>query len=254
MAYTNKTVNYELPQYVADDKPTYLGDFNSAMSKIDEVMKTNADSVADANGQASNAVSQAQQASTTATSALNEVNTVKSQITTINEKDSQQDTSISANSEAITTLQGRVSTNETDIQDLQDYFNLTNIKTYSSQITTNLGQIDTANTSITVALNKDGSFGKIYGQIRIMNLSVSGSQDLAITIPGTDIRPNENMAISPSGFARNDKDHIDYNWMNIKTNGNVSFHQKGINNTYLVNILNVFPCFYQFKNFGDSDL
>lgn len=35
MASTNKTTNYELSQYVGTDKPTYLGDYNSDMSKID---------------------------------------------------------------------------------------------------------------------------------------------------------------------------------------------------------------------------
>ena len=248
MAYTNKTVNYELPQYVADDKPTYLGDFNSAMSKIDEVMKTNADSVVDANGQASNAVSQAQQASTTATSALNEVNTVKSQITTINEKDSQQDTSISANSEAITTLQGDVAKNKTSITNIEDFINLINTQIYSSQITTNIGQIDTSQTTVTVAVNEDGSFGKIYGRIRIMNINQSGSKELHVTIPNTPIRPNTNMTIIPSGFARNDKDHIDYLKTDVDTSGNITIRQSNIDNTYLVNVLFLFPCIYYFKD------
>ena len=35
MSFTNKTPNYELPQYVAEDKPTYLGDFNEAMAGAD---------------------------------------------------------------------------------------------------------------------------------------------------------------------------------------------------------------------------
>ena len=43
MASTNKTTNYELSQYVGSDKPSYLGDYNSDMSKIDAGMKANAD-------------------------------------------------------------------------------------------------------------------------------------------------------------------------------------------------------------------
>ena len=31
MGYTNKTSHYELPQYVANDKPRQLGDFNAAL-------------------------------------------------------------------------------------------------------------------------------------------------------------------------------------------------------------------------------
>ena len=47
MGYTNKTSHYELPQYVANDKPSWLGDFNAAMLKIDTVMADN-DATADA--------------------------------------------------------------------------------------------------------------------------------------------------------------------------------------------------------------
>lgn len=253
MAYTNKTVNYELPQYVADDKPTYLGDFNSAMSKIDEVMKTNADNVADANGQASNAVSQAQQANTTATSALNEVNTVKSQITTINEKDGQQDTSISANSQAITTLQGDVADNESSIKNIEDFLNLSNIQKYSSQITTNIGQVDTSQTNITVAVNKDGSYGKIYGKVRIMNLSVSGSQVLRVTIPNTPIRPDKEMNINSAMFCRNDKNAVTFGDIKIGTDGTISLIQSGIDNSFIVDILYIIPCLYYFKDFGDTE-
>ena len=35
MSSTNKTNYYKLSQYIGTDKPTYLGDYNSDMSKID---------------------------------------------------------------------------------------------------------------------------------------------------------------------------------------------------------------------------
>lgn len=35
MASTNKTTHYSLPQFVASDIPTWLGDFNDAMEDID---------------------------------------------------------------------------------------------------------------------------------------------------------------------------------------------------------------------------
>lgn len=43
MASTNKTINYNLSQYTANDKPTYLSDYNSDMNKIDTQMKANND-------------------------------------------------------------------------------------------------------------------------------------------------------------------------------------------------------------------
>lgn len=47
MAYTNKTANYELPQYVPTDQPTYLEDFNGAMFTIDSGMKENSTNIGD---------------------------------------------------------------------------------------------------------------------------------------------------------------------------------------------------------------
>lgn len=44
MGYTNTTSNYHLPQYVADDRPSYLGDWNEAMGIIDTGMQENKNS------------------------------------------------------------------------------------------------------------------------------------------------------------------------------------------------------------------
>lgn len=41
MSFTNKTANYDLPQYIATDKPSYLVDANGAYLAIDTAMKAN---------------------------------------------------------------------------------------------------------------------------------------------------------------------------------------------------------------------
>lgn len=46
MTATNKTANYKLSQFVGSDRPTWLGDYNSDMSKIDTQLKRNADDIA----------------------------------------------------------------------------------------------------------------------------------------------------------------------------------------------------------------
>ena len=48
MTATNKTTNYDLSQFVGTDRPTWLGDYNSDMSKIDRQLKQNADDIASA--------------------------------------------------------------------------------------------------------------------------------------------------------------------------------------------------------------
>lgn len=48
MTASNKTANYELSQFVGSDRPTWLGDYNGDMSKIDAQLKRNADDIASA--------------------------------------------------------------------------------------------------------------------------------------------------------------------------------------------------------------
>lgn len=70
MASTNKTTHYELSQYVGNDKPTYLSDYNGDMLKIDtgiNAAKTTADSAATA---ATAAQTSAENAQTTANTAI----------------------------------------------------------------------------------------------------------------------------------------------------------------------------------------
>lgn len=48
MTATNHTENYDLSQFVGTDRPTWLGDYNSDMEKIDAQLKQNADDIASA--------------------------------------------------------------------------------------------------------------------------------------------------------------------------------------------------------------
>lgn len=79
MSSTNKTPNYNLPQYVADDKPTYLEDFNQAMMNIDTAIKetdvkaeSNIADVQNALETANQAIENANQANETALHAQND--------------------------------------------------------------------------------------------------------------------------------------------------------------------------------------
>lgn len=95
MASTNKTTNYDLPQFIGSDKPTWLGDFNEAMSTIDSQMKTNNDLASSSGTTATQALETAGTALSTAEGAdtkatQNETNINKFNLTTrtnINESD-----------------------------------------------------------------------------------------------------------------------------------------------------------------------
>lgn len=67
MGYTNKTSHYDLPQWIAGDKPSWLGDMNTAMLNIDTAI-AGADAsatAAESSAAAANAQVQAQEAKIT---------------------------------------------------------------------------------------------------------------------------------------------------------------------------------------------
>lgn len=82
MGATNHTANYDLPQWIGTDKPTFLGDLNDAFLKIDTGMKTNQSEISGATSDAGNALAKA-------TSAEQAVNTLTPLVNTASENASQ---------------------------------------------------------------------------------------------------------------------------------------------------------------------
>lgn len=52
MGHTNSTVNYNLPQFIGTDKPSWLGDINNAFSAIDTAIANAASTATTADGKA----------------------------------------------------------------------------------------------------------------------------------------------------------------------------------------------------------
>lgn len=65
MSATNETTNYALPLFTDDDQPTWLGDFNGAMRKIDTDMNTVGANASTALSAANNAVNRVATVETT---------------------------------------------------------------------------------------------------------------------------------------------------------------------------------------------
>lgn len=118
MSSTNKTANYKLSQYIGTDKPTYLGDYNSDMAKIDAQLKANADS-------ASNAASAAGAAQAVASDASKKVQTLNNSVTANSEdisglktKNGQQDVSIQNASNTANSALAKANQNDHNIADI----------------------------------------------------------------------------------------------------------------------------------------
>lgn len=181
MASTNKTVNYDLSQYIGTDKPTYLSDYNGDMYKIDAQMKQNADDVATAISSASTATSTANSANTTAQNALNTAQTANTTAgqanTTAGNAQSTANSALGTATTAQTTANNALS-----LAEKMSFTSFTNVAdaniSFSNGATLN-------NNSLSIATNSDGSMAKVYGSLTITNTNKNSGK---ITITSS-LRP-----------------------------------------------------------------
>lgn len=138
-ASTNKTANYELPQFVGTDKPTWLGDFNTAMSTIDSGMAENKSDIESMDSRVASAeasASQATQSVSALTTTVGDLSTDVASVTTT--ANNAQSTATSALNTA-NTANGKADTNATNITAINTRINtLVDKEKYStSEIKTN---------------------------------------------------------------------------------------------------------------------
>lgn len=118
MSSTNKTTNYKLSQYIGTDKPTYLGDYNGDMSKIDNQMKVNADSASNATSAAGAAQAVAEKASKDVQVLNNSVTANSEDIASLKTKNAQQDVSIQNAANTASSASNKANQNEKNITDI----------------------------------------------------------------------------------------------------------------------------------------
>ena len=82
-ASTNKTTNYELPQFIGTDKPTWLGDFNEAMADIDAGMHANATAITTMQSDVASATQAASRASQDVSTLTTTVNSLSSTVSSV---------------------------------------------------------------------------------------------------------------------------------------------------------------------------
>lgn len=117
-AHTNATTNYELPQFVGTDKPTWLGDFNEAMSDIDTGMHENATAISTMQTDVNNAVSTASQASQNVTTLTGTVNTLSSTVSSVQTTANNASQTASSALNTANTANGKADTNASAISSI----------------------------------------------------------------------------------------------------------------------------------------
>jgi len=238
MSSTNKTTNYELSQYVGTDKPTYLGDYNSDMLKIDAQMKVNANGIA-------SATSTANTASETANTAITNAGTAQTTAETA------QANATNAGNTATSAL-NKANANETEITGIKSFLTLNDIEEFlPNDMTINNNSFTItgtgSNARITVATNSDGSLGKIYGSLIG---TASPTEPVSVSIM-TKLRPSSDFTINPMGVIRKTDNNqiLGIFTVEVKTTGEVIFKAGGVGGYPIQMIALPFVIFV--SDFGD---
>lgn len=259
MSATNETTYLKLPQFVATDKPTWLGDFNNAMLKIDNNAAATNNTltgipaqIAVVDQKADAAVSTANSAKTTATSA--------------------QSTATSAQSTA-TAAQSTANAAASDIAKVKAYLvelpnkgkktdsngiSFVNASGASVGVTGAISQVN-----IQWALNEDGTYGKIYGTIILVNCTIPSGTFARIPANTIPIgKPSAVYNIDCAGVSavvrgtspNYTMTRLISSYYRINPNGTIDITLSPTEGstpaTQVTTFL--FPCVYYFEDFGDS--
>ena len=183
MSSTNKTPNYKLSQYIGTDKPTYLGDYNGDMLKIDNQLKKNADSASNAASAASAAQAVAEKASQSVQSLNDSVTANSADIASLKTKNAQQDSSIQNASNKASSALNKANQNEhniTEINTRNQWMQGTNIH--------NTGLPNYSKGSWDCSYSRFSGLLNINGQIELSQGSTIAGDSRIATIPDNIMR------------------------------------------------------------------
>lgn len=228
MSSTNKTTNYELSQFIGSDKPTFLGDYNGDMLKIDTQMKANATAIQTASAGIETATTNASTALTKANEAISDAETAQT-----------------TGTNALT----KATANETNLNNFIAYLNLVNFDTISSSSINRASGSATidSSSSLTVASNSTRDVAKIYGRIVISNITANGELQFQ-----TNLRPAENININGVCIRAFDGSARNFVTMTISTTGLVTIPFTTASSTSSSCYFLFTACLLFLKNFGDT--
>lgn len=233
MASTNKTTNYELSQFLGTDKPAWLSDYNTDMSKIDAGMKgisdtaTGADGKADANTTAIGTLANlTTDAKTNLVAAINEVDTAAGAANTL--ASDAYATATAANDKAT---------------GVQNSFTFTRFGTSTFNISG--GNFISGGNTLSTATNTSGSVGKMYG--RLVFDATSTTATLTANVP---FSPSSNINVDGFVLVQDDTSNIlSVVPVTFNANGSVSITLETVSGRrYRVIAIS---CIIFFTDFGD---
>ena len=238
MASTNKTTHYELSQFLGTDKPAWLTDYNSDMSKIDAGINTAQTTATAADGKGTANATNIGNLENLTTS------TKTSTVAAINEVDGHAD----AAQETANTAVNNSIANAGDITDIKKELNW---NTFLDLTFTGSVQPNTQN--VKLAMNESKNQFKLYGQIAYSTNTAGSEFDLVSQ--DTGLRPDQAINITGTSIKRRDVNinqyyEIDPWTYTLGTDGRITVHvPRGNNVTYIS--INFIACITILKQFGD---
>ena len=228
MGYTNSTTNYHLPQFIGTDKPSWLGDVNSAMNAIDTQMKVNADDIDSLESRMTATETVANSASTAATNAGTAATSAQS---TADSAATAASNAASAASNAQTTANAA-----------------------QTAASTADGKAVSAQSTATNALTKANA-NEAQGGVGTGNYTGAGTQTLSFA---SSLRPTSSFTINCAGLAvlRNTQgeEYTTACSLTIGTDGTITTNTINIFADTLTVNYSFWPCLYWVKDFGDTPI
>ena len=254
MASTNKTPNYDLPQWVAADKPTFLGDMNAAFLEIDTAMHENAESSgsqeqrltaveAKATENATNIANVSQVANTageTATAAQNAASAASALATTANSAANAITNSLTFNPANV------VKKDATD----------------SSVTVSPTGDIVLSAGNLKCICSNDGSWMKVYGYISGTIQHTNSGIATTIKFPGmVRFPPSEKYTVNSLGFSvidpvasGNENTVVNTVSIDVNTDGSIDLTIWATIQRRTGIFINISPCMINNKSYGDTPI
>ena len=197
MASTNKTKNFNLSQFVQTDKPTFLGDYNSDMNKIDTALETVKDGYANADVKIGDLTKLTTENKLDLVDAINEIDA----------KEKTLDNNVTENTNSIADVDTKVNNLETKVNNLSTGYDFTHALAYNYN-NENLivdGGAGTKNSgSLLLQFDKNSKAFTLSGDL---NVTGSGFDLIQVAIKNTGLLPEtgtQSKTIGNVGIAIND--------------------------------------------------
>lgn len=241
MSATNHTQNYDLSQFVGGDIPSWLGDYNGDMGKIDTAIATVASGAGDTASEVNSLKSRM-------TAAEADIDAAESNIATLQSTTSTQGAAITQNANNITTTNNNVSALDTRVTALENASGSgLDLTAYSGTVTATPSIGTLGSSDVEYHMNSDKTIGKIDGGIIISNATTTSGWNTLVVLTSTDLPTRAADKTISIGFvlatSGNSTGPMGARLV-FKTDGSVEVQVNAGSATYSAIYVSLLPCLY----------